>query len=86
VAKRNLVCIEWIDADAEAGWVSERVEHRDAKAAPQVLKTYGLHVRTTKHFEVYASTHDLSNKRWSELSRIPRGMVQKVTVLMEVDE
>lgn len=79
--KLNLVCIEWIDAEAaEAGWSED-----DPEAAPQILSTYGLLVRKDKHFVVHASTYDPVLGRWSERGKIPVGMVKRITVLDTVD-
>ena len=77
------MCIEWVDAEAAPGWVDD-VEADDRKV--ELLRTYGLLVRKDKHFIVHASTRDKINKRWSELGKIPLGMVKKITVVAVVDE
>ena len=83
MAKRKLVCIEWVDAEACAGWVGD-AEAQDPEV--QVLRTYGLLVRKDRHFVVHASTRDKVDDKWSELGKIPLGMVQRITVLAVVDE
>ena len=83
MAKRKLVCIEWVDAEAAAGWVDDEAADRTEVL---VLRTYGLLVRKDKHFVVHSLTRDKINKRWSELGKIPLGMVRKVTVVAVVEE
>ncbi len=79
--KLKLVCIEWIDAEAaEPGWSED-----DPEAPPQILRTYGLLVRKDKHFVVHASTYDPVLGRWSELGKIPVGMVKRITTIDQVD-
>lgn len=81
--KRKLVCIEWVDAEAESGWVGDAVANDKTVT---VFRTYGLLVRKDKHFVVHASTRDAKEKKWSELGRIPLGMVRKITVIAVVEE
>ena len=83
MSKRKLVCIEWVDAEAAPGWVTDEVADRQDV---EILRTYGLLVRKDKHFVVHASTRDKVNGRWSELGKIPLGMVRKVTVIAVVEE
>ena len=83
MSKRKLVCIEWVDAEATPGWVTDDVADRQDV---EILRTYGLLVRKDKHFVVHASTRDKVNGRWSELGKIPLGMVRKVTVIAVVEE
>ena len=83
MAKRKLVEISWVDAESQAGWVAE---HDAEDATVQVLRSYGLLVRKDKHFVVYASTHDKVAQRWSELGKIPIGMVKSIKVLALVED
>jgi len=83
MAKRKLVCITWVDAEAKPGWVEDSdADSRDV----ELLRTYGLLVRKDKHFVVHASTRDKVNGRWSELGKIPLGMVRSVKVMAVVEE
>ena len=83
MAKRKIVCITWVDAEACAGWVGDDDAH---DASVKIMRTYGLLVRKDKHFVVHASTHDKVERRWSELGKIPLGMVKSIKVLAVVDE
>lgn len=80
--KKKLVCIEWVDAEAVAGWVDEAQADKETVVT---LRTYGLLVRKDKHFVVHASTYDRLDKRWSELGKIPLGMVTKITTIAVVE-
>lgn len=78
--RKVLVCVHWIDADGEAGWFAD-----DPKEdSPHVLRTYGLLVRQTDDWVITASTYDPLTGLWSDRSRIPMGMVQKVETIRTV--
>lgn len=83
MAKRRLICIEWLDAEAQAGWIPD-VEVTGQR--PQLLRTYGLLVRKDKHFVYHASTRDKDDKKWSELGKIPLGMVKCIKTIAVVEE
>jgi len=76
----KLVCINWVDAEEEAGWTED-----DPDKPPKVLKSYGLLVRNDDHFVVHANTFDPETNRYSGRGKIPKGMVLGIEELGEVE-
>lgn len=80
--KIKLVEIQWHDAEAaKPGWNED--DHEDDLVP--LLKSYGLLVRQTPKWVIHASTYDPETERWSEMAKIPKGMVKKITTIKEVD-
>jgi len=77
----KLVCVEWVDAEADAGW--SRDDPKDDK--PMVLKTFGLLVRKTKDWVIHADTYLPDTKMWGSKGKIPTGMVRKIRVITTVE-
>ncbi len=71
--KVKLVEVAWVDADHDAGWVSE-IEDEEVLGY-----AYGLLRRKGKKFIFLA--HQYDNGNWLGSFRIPKGMVRNIRVI-----
>lgn len=74
--KLTIVRVEWLDARAEAGWVSG-----EPKNLP--VWTFGILGEKTKDSQIIYSSYDPQEKQFGDRNIIPLGMVGQVTVLKE---
>lgn len=77
--RKKLVELTWIDIETHAGWHDEE----DKPFIP--MKAYGILVRKDQERYTLASGYDPENKKWSDKMHFPKGVVQHMRVIEEVD-
>jgi len=77
--RKKLVEIVWVDIQSDAGWQ----DLPDKELHP--IKTFAILVRKTKTEYLLASTYDSEVKKYGDLHRFPKGVVQSCTVISMVD-
>ena len=76
--KLKLVCVEWVDARAHAGWFEY-----DYKNPPKnvPVRTYGLLVHDRKDAIVLASSYDPKEKQFADRNEIPKGICKTIKTI-----
>jgi hypothetical protein len=78
--KGDLVMVEWVDADSDAGW---QPDDPVADDVAETMKSYGLLVSRGRKFITLSHCYNVEAREWLGKHRIPIAFVTDVVVLEE---